>query len=88
MTLDRYVEGIQGGTGKGFDWQVAASRAQEGNPFLLAGGLSPNNIADAISIVKPWGVDVSSGVETDGEKDHTKIREFMRIAKEAAAKLT
>ena len=88
VTLDRYVEGIQGGTGKGFDWQVAASLAQEGNPFLLAGGLSPNNLADAISIVKPWGVDVSSGVETDGEKDHTKIREFMRIAKEAAAKLT
>ena len=88
VTLDRYVEGIQGGTGKGFDWQVAASLAREGNPFLLAGGLSPNNLADAISIVKPWGVDVSSGVETDGEKDHTKIREFMRIAKEVAAKLT
>ena len=88
VTLDRYVEGIQGGTGKGFDWQVAASLAQEGNPFLLAGGLSPNNLADAISIVNPWGVDVSSGVDTDGEKDHTKIREFMRLAKEAAGKLT
>ena len=88
VTLDRYVEGIQGGTGKGFNWEVAASLALEGNSFLLAGGLSPNNVADAISIVKPWGVDVSSGVETDGKKDHIKIKEFMRIAKEADAKLT
>ena len=86
VTLDRYVEGIQGGTGKGFDWGVAASLSQAGLPFLLAGGLSPENVAQAITEVRPWGVDVSSGVETGGDKDHQKIRDFMRNARAAAAK--
>jgi phosphoribosylanthranilate isomerase len=88
VTLDRYVEGIQGGTGKGFDWDVAASLSQAGHPFLLAGGLTPENVSDAITAVNPWGVDVSSGVETDGHKDHAKIKQFMRAAREAAAKST
>ena len=88
VTLDRYVEGIQGGTGKGFDWDVAASLSQAGHPFLLAGGLTPENVSEAITTVRPWGVDVSSGVETDGNKDHVKIWEFMRTAREAAAKST
>ncbi|MBC8280373.1 MAG: phosphoribosylanthranilate isomerase, partial [Chloroflexi bacterium] len=65
VTLDRLVEGIQGGTGQGFDWGVAASLSQAGHPFLLAGGLTPENVAEAITTVNPWGVDVSSGVETD-----------------------
>ncbi len=86
VTLDRYVEGIQGGTGKGFDWSVAAALSQAGLPFLLAGGLTPENVADAVAEVRPWGVDVSSGVETGGNKDHEKIRAFMRNAR-AAAKL-
>jgi len=86
VTLDRYVEGIQGGTGKGFDWDVAASLSQAGHPFLLAGGLTPENVSDAITNVKPWGVDVSSGVETNGDKDHGKIKDFMQAAREAAAK--
>ena len=85
VTLDRYVEGIQGGTGKGFDWDVAASLSRSGHPFLLAGGLTPENISEAITMVKPWGVDVSSGVETDGDKDHRKIRDFMKNARAAAA---
>ena len=84
VTLDRYVEGIQGGTGKGFDWEVAASLSRSGHPFLLAGGLTPENVSEAITMVKPWGVDVSSGVETDGKKDHTKILEFLQKAKAAA----
>jgi len=88
VTLDRYVKGIQGGTGKGFDWSVAASLSQAGQPFLLAGGLTQENVSEAIATVKPWGVDVSSGVETDGNKDHTKIKEFLRVAREAAATLT
>ncbi|MCH7735817.1 MAG: phosphoribosylanthranilate isomerase [Chloroflexi bacterium] len=86
VTLDRYVEGIQGGTGKGFDWDVAASLSQAGHPFLLAGGLTPENVSEAIMTVRPWGVDVSSGVETDGNKDHQKIRDFMQIARAAAAR--
>ena len=86
VTLDRYVEGIQGGTGKGFDWGVAAYLSQAGLPFLLAGGLSPENVAQAIAEVRPWGVDVSSGVETGGDKDHQKIRDFMRNARAATAK--
>lgn len=81
VTLDRYVEGIQGGTGQGFDWDVAASLSQAGHPFLLAGGLTSENVAEAITMVRPWGVDVSSGVETDGVKDHAKIKEFMRAAR-------
>ena len=86
VTLDRYVEGIQGGTGKGFDWSVAASLSQAGHPFLLAGGLTPENVSEAIVAVNPWGVDVSSGVETGGNKDHEKIRAFMHNARAAAAK--
>jgi len=86
VTLDRYVEGVQGGTGKGFDWGVAASLSQAGLPFLLAGGLTPGNVSKAIAAVRPWGVDVSSGVETDGNKDHQKIRDFMENARSAAAK--
>ena len=86
VTLDRFVEGLQGGTGKGFDWGVAASLSRSGLPFLLAGGLTPENVPDAIAEVRPWGVDVSSGVETDGVKDHQKIKDFMNNARAAAAK--
>ena len=85
VTLDRLVEGLQGGTGEGFDWSIAARLARRGNSFLLAGGLSPENVAQAVSRVGPWGVDVSSGVETDGVKDHQKIRDFIRNAKEPSA---
>ena len=84
VTLDRYVEGIQGGTGVGFDWDVAASLTQAGHPFLLAGGLTPENVSKAITKVHPWGVDVSSGVETNGKKDHAKIRDFMHEARAAS----
>ena len=84
VTLDRYVEGIQGGTGVGFDWDVAASLSQAGHPFLLAGGLTPENVLKAITKVHPWGVDVSSGVETNGKKDHAKIRDFMHEARAAS----
>lgn len=84
VTLDRLVEGVQGGTGQGFDWSVAAAVARRGHSFLLAGGLDPTNVAQAIATVHPWGVDVSSGVETGGEKDHAKIREFIANARDAA----
>lgn len=80
VVLDHYDEKTLGGAGKTFDWSVARGVAdREG--VLLAGGLSPDNVASAIQTLRPWGVDVSSGVETDGEKDRNKIREFIEIAK-------
>ena len=88
VTLDRLVEGIQGGTGQSFDLDVAASLSSRGASFLLAGGLTPANVGRAISIVRPWGVDVSSGVETIGKKDRRKIRRFIENARHADAALT
>ena len=85
VTLDRLVEGLQGGTGESFDWSIAAALAGTGNSFILAGGLSPENIGEAITTVGPWGVDVSSGVETNGDKDHKKITQFVSIAKQRSA---
>lgn len=63
-----------GGTGQTFDW-AGSTRIQR--PFLLAGGLHAGNVADAMRALEPWGLDVSSGVETDGQKDTAKIREFI-----------
>ena len=88
VTLDRLVEGIQGGTGQSFNLEVAASLSSRGVSFLLAGGLTPANVGRAISIVRPWGVDVSSGVETIGRKDRRKIRRFVENARHADAALT
>ena len=81
VTLDRLVEGIPGGTGESFDWGVAAELSRQGHSFLLAGGLSPDTVGQAIECVQPWGVDVSSGVETQGVKDAGKIREFIQAAR-------
>ena len=88
VTLDRLVEGIQGGTGQSFNLEVAASLSSRGVSFLLAGGLTPANVGRAISIVRPWGVDVSSGVETIGKKDRRKIRRFIENARHADAALS
>ena len=82
VTLDRMVAGIPGGTGERFDWAVAQEMSRRGHSFLLAGGLLPENVAQAVARVKPWGVDVSSGVETDGRKDPDKIREFVQSARQ------
>ena len=75
---------LLGGTGQVFDWQIAAEVARLGHSFLLAGGLTPDNVVRAITLVHPWGVDVSSGVETAGSKDPDKIREFIRNAKQCS----
>lgn len=61
VLLDAYVQGARGGTGKTFDW--ARVPQQDGVPYILAGGLGPNNVAQAIATTHPWAVDVSSGVE-------------------------
>ncbi|MDD2587912.1 MAG: hypothetical protein PHY60_03365, partial [Atopobiaceae bacterium] len=65
------------GTGEAFDWSLAADL---GRPFLLAGGLSPENLPEAIDLTHPWGVDLSSGVETDGVKDPARILAAVRTA--------
>jgi phosphoribosylanthranilate isomerase len=72
------------GSGKVFDWQLAEG-APPGKRVLLAGGLTPENVGEAIRLVRPWGVDVSSGVEDKpGHKDPKKVREFVQAARAAA----
>lgn len=81
FVLDAYSDQAYGGTGQVIDWQLAAEVAKAAN-ILLAGGLTPDNIEKAIQAVRPYGVDVSSGVElAPGKKDHEKIRAFIRAAK-------
>ncbi|HEX4836364.1 MAG TPA: phosphoribosylanthranilate isomerase [bacterium] len=74
--LDAHVPGEMGGTGRTFNWAIAA-RAGDAGPVILSGGLTPENVTDAIRTVAPYAVDVASGVETGGEKDHEKIRAFI-----------
>jgi len=69
-----------GGTGVTHDWQIAQKAARI-SPVLLAGGLTAENVATAIQQVHPWGIDVSSGVETDKQKDPTKIRAFIQAVR-------
>lgn len=83
LVVDAHVQGAWGGTGVIADWQRAAEYAQTMS-LMLAGGLTPANVADAIRAVRPWAVDVSSGVETDGVQDHAKIRAFVQAAKNAS----
>ncbi len=76
--LDSYNGGSKGGTGQVFDWNLAL-RVKKQGPVILAGGLNPYNVYTAIHRVKPYGVDVCSGVEkSPGIKDHEKIREFIK----------
>lgn len=81
--LDAYSPDAHGGTGEVFDWSIAA-KATATHRVILAGGLTPDNIAEAVQRVRPYAVDVSSGVETaPGLKDHALVREFIRRAKGA-----
>ncbi len=80
--LDTYREGIPGGTGQSFDWDLALRAKEFSRPIILAGGLRPDNVAEAIGRVRPYGVDVSTGVEAKpGKKDHKKMKEFIEIAR-------
>jgi phosphoribosylanthranilate isomerase len=81
---DAYAEGY-GGSGKRAPWDLVAEGARR--PFLIAGGLNPSNVAQAIEATRPDGVDVSSGVESaPGIKDLRKLRAFIKNARAAAAK--
>lgn len=82
LLVDAHVAGQYGGTGTLADWEQAASLAQQ-VPIVLAGGLTPENVAAAIQRVRPWGVDVSSGVERDGVKDPQRIAAFVHAAHQA-----
>ncbi|MDP6454617.1 MAG: phosphoribosylanthranilate isomerase [SAR202 cluster bacterium] len=78
--LDKHQSGSLGGTGKTFDWTIAWEIARQ-YPVHLAGGLNPENVGSAIKSVSPLGVDVSSGVETEGVKDADKINAFARAVR-------
>lgn len=82
--LDSQVEGKYGGTGITSDWGLAAQVAKR-FPVIIAGGLTPENVAQTIEIVAPWGVDVSSGVEVGGVKSITKIKAFTSAVRRADA---
>jgi phosphoribosylanthranilate isomerase len=80
--LDTYHAGQHGGTGKRFDWTLAQKAVQLGRPVILAGGLTPDNVREAVRSVRPYAVDVSSGVESSpGKKDHARVQAFIRQAK-------
>jgi phosphoribosylanthranilate isomerase len=77
--LDAYSPAAHGGTGAKFNWELAIAAKQHGRPIFLAGGLKPENVAQAIKQVMPFGVDVSSGVESaPGAKDPAKVRAFIQ----------
>ncbi len=82
--LDSYVPDKAGGTGETFNWDLAVEAKKFGRPIFLAGGLTPENVADAIRAVQPFGVDVSSGVEfSPGRKNPEKVRAFIAAARSA-----
>jgi phosphoribosylanthranilate isomerase len=88
VLIDSKVGAATGGTGTSFDWEVARATFDEagaGIKLIVAGGLNPENVAEAIHRLNPWGVDVASGVETTpGQKSSERLAAFVRVAREAA----
>jgi phosphoribosylanthranilate isomerase len=82
VLMDTMKDGLLGGSGEAHDWSRSAVLAKElAVPTILAGGLDPHNVRAAVSQVRPFAVDVSSGVETDGRKDERKMRSFVEAVK-------
>jgi len=80
--LDAYTPGKVGGTGEAFNWDLAREAQAWGRPIFLAGGLTPQNVAEAIQRARPYGVDVSSGVEAaPGRKDPARIQAFIQAVR-------
>lgn len=80
LLLDTYVKGVPGGTGESFNWNWIGKNTRPGDilPIVLAGGLNPENVSEAIDVVAPWAVDVSGGVEVSpGVKSSNKIQQFI-----------
>ena len=85
LLLDAYVPGIAGGTGTRFPWELALEAAAPGRRIIVAGGLSPDNVAECVRTVRPYAVDVSSGVESEpGRKCAVKVGRFIAAAKAAS----
>lgn len=83
--LDAYRPGTPGGTGESFDWELLAGRRSE-VPLILAGGLRPETVAEAVAVARPWAVDVASGVESEpGRKDHALMAAFAEAVRAASA---
>ncbi len=84
VLLDTYHKDTLGGSGETFDWSLAArAKALTDRPVIVAGGLTPDNVQDALEAVRPYAVDVASGVESSpGIKDHAKIKAFVRAVRE------
>jgi phosphoribosylanthranilate isomerase len=92
FVLDSGDQCTPGGTGKSFDWEKAIPIAEEmrrrGAKLVVAGGLTPENVSEAMGILKPWGVDVASGVEArPGKKDPEKVRAFVKAVRDADRKI-
>ena len=82
--LDAHTPDKLGGTGTTFNWDLTMEAQKLGRPIFLAGGLTPENVAEAVCRVQPYAVDVSSGVEkSPGKKDHQKMTAFIKAAKSA-----
>ncbi|TGN10532.1 phosphoribosylanthranilate isomerase [Leptospira ilyithenensis] len=75
VILDSYKKGLGGGTGESFPWEYVKNVKR---PYLLAGGITPENVREALDYLNPFGIDVASGVETDGKKDPEKIRQLVK----------
>ncbi len=82
LLLDTYQADTYGGSGETFRWELIPELEK---PFFLAGGLSADNVAQALKCCRPWAVDVSSSVETDGRKDEEKVRTFMEAVRRSGA---